>query len=160
MEDFAKLVRDYSPRLLVLAQGIVHQREAAEDVVQDALVKAYLKRHTWRGEGALSTWLYRIVYTTAVSSLRSRREFFDGPADISEAPEPENNWELTEVNIAKMRRALELLPPLDRTLVTLFYTDDKSVRECGTICGLSEVNVKVRLHRVRTRLRELMEGMQ
>lgn len=157
MENFAKIVHDYSPRLIALAQGIVGGRDAAEDVVQDALVKAFRKRESWRGEGSMSTWLYTIVYREAVSAVRRRREFSrELPDIVAESDEAREEWEVTEENIGRMRRALELLPPTDRTLVTLFYMDDKSVREIGVICSLSETNVKVRLHRARIKLRELV----
>lgn len=158
VEEFSRLVGQHVPRMLNLALGIVRRRDAAEDVVQDSLVKAYEKLGSWRGDSALSTWLYRIVYTTALSALRSRHDFFDT------APEPpyaeaddDDSWELTENNIVRMRRSLEELPPLDRTLVNLFYLEERSVREVAAICGESETNVKTRLHRARSRLRRLME---
>ncbi len=165
LEAFSGLVKEYAPRMLNLALGIVRRRDAAEDVVQDALVKAYEKLGSWRGEGSLSTWLYRIVYTTAVSSLRRPQGFFEAQG-IEEAriaantAEEEGEWGVTEENIAKMRRALERLSPLDRTLVNLFYIEERSVREVATICGESEGNVKTRLYRARGRLRNLMNGVK
>ncbi len=163
-EAFSTIVREYSPRLMNLALGIVRQREVAEDVVQDSLVKAYEKLSTWRGDSSLSTWLYRIVYTTAVSSLRAPKRFLDDPIAVDRAAtlqaDDEGGWQLTEHNIAKMRRALDELPPLDRTMINLFYIEEKHVREVATICGESEGNVKTRLHRTRARLKNLMIGMQ
>ncbi len=158
---FSDLVAQYAPRMLNLAAGIVRRQDAAEDVVQDALVKAYEKLGSWRGDSALSTWLYRIVYTTAISSLRGRRgEFFDDFSTQPDTPEDDGDWQMTEDNIARMRRALEMLAPLDCTMVNLFYLEDKSVRDVAAICGESEGNVKTRLHRARGRLRELINGMQ
>ncbi len=160
VEAFSGIIEQYSPRMLRLALGIVGRRDVAEDVLQDALVKAYERLGTWRGEGALSTWLYRIVYTTAVSSLRrSARDFFDsgGPAISDNTEDDGGDWEVTEASIARMRGALEQLAPLDRTLVTLFHLEDRSVRDVAAICGESESNVKTRLHRARARLRKLME---
>ncbi len=158
MDEFSRLIGEYAPRMLRLAIGIVRRQDAAEDVVQDALVKAYEKFGSWRGDSALSTWLYRIVYTTAVSSLRGRRDFFDSDMALCDAPEDDDgDWEVTEANIARMRLALDELAPLDRTLVTLFYLEDRSVRDVAAICGESESNVKPRLHRARVRLRKLME---
>ncbi len=166
VEAFSRMVGEYSPRMLRLALGIVGRRDVAEDVVQDALVKAYERLGTWRGEGALSTWLYRIVYTTAVSSLR--RSAPVGTVGTVGTPTADlatqnlvdddgGDWEVTESNIARMRGALERLAPLDRTLVTLFYLEDRSVRDVAAICGESESNVKTRLHRARARLRKLMD---
>ncbi len=158
VEAFSRMIGEYSPRMLRLALGIVGRRDVAEDVVQDALVKAYERLGTWRGEGALSTWLYRIVYTTAVSSLRGRQDFFDSDKEPHDATTDEGgDWEVTEASIARMRGALEQLVPLDRTLVTLFYLEDRSVRDVAVICGESESNVKTRLHRARARLRKIME---
>jgi RNA polymerase sigma-70 factor (ECF subfamily) len=157
LEPFSELVRLHSPRMLSLAEGIVRSRSAAEDIVQEAFIKAFEKLATWRGDSSLSTWLYRIVYTTAVSSLRGTKFFLEPPPGLT-MDEEDGDWELTEANIAKMRRALDELPPLDRTLVTLFYMEDKPVREVAAICGLGEANVKTRLHRIRGRLRMLMDN--
>ncbi len=169
---FSHIVREYSPRMMNLALGIAGGsggsggRDTAEDIVQDALVKAYEKLGTWRGESSLSTWLYRITYTTAVSSLRGRNVFLSdngegsggsGAANLSTEDE-EADWQATEDNIARMRHAIDLLTPLDRTLVNLFYLEERSVRETAEICGQSEANVKTRLHRARTQLRKLMEN--
>ncbi|MDR2890777.1 MAG: RNA polymerase sigma factor [Alistipes sp.] len=158
LEEFSRLVGTHAPRMLRLALGIVRRRDLAEDVVQDALVKAYEKLGSWRGESSLSTWLYRIVYTTALSALRGGgRSFWEASPELPDtAGEEDDEWQVTEENIARMRRALELLSPVDRTLVTLFYLEDRSVREVAAICGESEGNVKTRLHRARGRLRVLM----
>jgi RNA polymerase sigma-70 factor (ECF subfamily) len=142
--------------MLNLAVGIVGRRDTAEDIVQEAWVKAYEKLSSWRGDSSLSTWLYRIVYTTAVSSLRARRDFFDTPRELPDTSEGDDDWQATEENIARMKRAIEQLPPLDRTLVTLFYIEEKSVREVAAICGESESNVKTRLHRARHTLKKIM----
>ncbi|MDR2883026.1 MAG: RNA polymerase sigma factor [Alistipes sp.] len=160
VEAFSRIIEEYSPRMLRLALGIVRRQDAAEDVVQDALVKAYERLGSWRGDSALSTWLYRIVYTTAVSSLRSSgRDILEpGVAMLSDtAADDGGDWEITEASIARMRLALEQLAPLDRTLVTLFHLEDRSVRDVAAICGESESNVKTRLHRARSRLRKLMD---
>lgn len=162
LEEFSRLVGTYAPRMLNLALGIVRRRDTAEDVVQDALVKAYEKLGSWRGDSALSTWLFRIVYTTAVSSLRGRKDSFEATGTAVAEPstdtlaDDDDAWRVTEENIARMRRALDELPPLDRTLVNLFHIEEKSVRDVATICGESEANVKTRLHRARKRLKELM----
>jgi RNA polymerase sigma-70 factor (ECF subfamily) len=158
LDEFSRLVNQYAPRMLNLALGMVGRRDTAEDVVQDALVKAYEKLGSWRGESALATWLYRIVYTTAISATRGRRDFLENSvADPPDTPEADGEWQVTEANIARMKKALEALPPLDRTLVSLFYLEERSIREVAAICGESEVNVKTRLHRARAKLKEMMK---
>jgi RNA polymerase sigma-70 factor (ECF subfamily) len=155
LEEFSRLVGIHAPRMLSLALGIVHRRDAAEDVVQEALVKAYEKLGSWRGDSSLGTWLHRIVYTTAVSSLRGQRIVADAAA-LPDLGEEEGEWEVTEANIARMRRAIGELSPADRAVVTLFYLEERSVREVAAIVGEKEGAVKVRLHRARARLRAIM----
>ncbi len=88
--------------------------------------------------------------------MRSRKPIFkELREDIPETAEAEN-FETTEQNIVRMKDALSHLAPDERALVELFYIDDKSVRECAEICRLSEANVKVKLHRVRGKLRQMM----
>lgn len=157
LECFSYLVGKYSPMMLNLALGIVRQRETAEDVLQDAFVKAYEKLYTYKGTSSLSTWLYRIVYTTAVSSLRDKKDVLSDEPSLAKLPEDEADWTVTEENIARMNRVLDMLSPFDRTLVNLFYIEDRSVREIGMICSESESNVKIRLHRARLRLKTLMK---
>ncbi len=159
LEEFSRLVSTYAPRMLNLAIGIVRRRDVAEDVVQDALVKAYEKLGSWRGESSLSTWLYRIVYTTALSSLRSGRNFFEtAPEPSGSLADESDDLQLSDENIERMRRALDELAPLDRTLVNLFYLEERSVRDVAAICGVSEANVKTRLHRARGRLKKMMSN--
>jgi len=187
VDEFSRLVGTYTPRMLRLAAGIVRRRDVAEDVVQDALVKAYEHLGSWRGDGSLATWLYRITYTTALDALRrSDRKAFecmhDGSGGLSTASGSEDcmsgqisntlinshidndaggeSWSDTEENIVRMRRALDSLPPLDRTLIALFYLEERSVRDVAAICGQSEANVKTRLHRARRRLYELLTATQ
>lgn len=150
--DFSETVERYTPRLLALAYGIVGRREVAEDVVQDALIKAYEHRGAWHGQGSMGTWLYRIVYNTAVSTLRRGDRFFEElPVSMAEFPEEEDD------RIPLMLRALDRLSGLDRTLITLFYMEEQSVRDIAAICSLSEANVKTRLHRARKRLYTLID---
>lgn len=94
--------------------------------------------------------------------MRAKKENFGNSDKFTDAPGEdgeEDEWETNEENIAKMRHALDMLPPLDRMLINLFYIDDKPVREISMICSESESNVKTRLHRARKRLRILMSEM-
>lgn len=156
-EAFGVLVERYSGMVYSLAARVLRDDAAAEDCTQEAFVRAFERLKGFRGESAFGTWVGRIAYHRAVELLRrrpTRTVEAERSAELAAAPEP------ADERIAALRRALESLSPEERTLVTLFYDEEYPVAEIARILRLSESNVKVRLHRVRRRLRELIEKMQ
>lgn len=155
---FAQIVQRYSGQLYALAVRIVGRSDVAEDVVQEAMVKAYGAIDRFRGGCALSSWLYRITYNCAVSQLRkdSRLPY---RSDAGQLPDVVDDVtaDFSEARILAMQKAVDSLPFDDRTLIHLFYTDDRSVSDCALIMNLSEGNVKTRLSRIRTRLKMMIE---
>ncbi len=154
-EAFAMLVGRYSERVFALVRRIAPSREEAEELTQDTFVKAYENLGKFRRESSFSTWLYRIAYNTALSHTRRHRprpgEWRD-EWDAAEGVFEEEAGAGPEESLRRVERALKALPPDDRALVQLFYLEEKPVREVALITGLSENNVKTRLHRIRKRL--------
>ena len=70
---FEVIVREYDERLRAFSYGLLRDRDAMDDVLQEVYLKAYRSLPSFRGESRLSTWLLRITYTTAISHLRSAR---------------------------------------------------------------------------------------
>ncbi len=138
---------------------IVGSREDAEELTQDVFMKVFDNIHRYRGDSSLSTWIYRIAYNVAVSKVRRpKREFASGDEgamarlpDTTDDTDPHQRLDLLE-------KALKELPPDEAMLITLFYYRDKSVAELALITGLSEANVKVKLHRIRKKLYIYMQG--
>jgi len=155
-EAFGLLVERHSARLYNLAFGMLHDAQCAEDVVQEAFVRAYEHLDGFRGACSFATWLYRIAYNRALREC-GRRRFgrIEDPACRALPEEPDARYD--EETVARMRQALERLKADERALVTLFYDEERSVAEIAAITELSESNVKVKLHRIRRRIRELME---
>jgi RNA polymerase sigma-70 factor (ECF subfamily) len=125
-----------------------------EDVVQETLLAVHLKRHTWRPDEAIVPWLAAIARHKAVDAYRRRGSRIeidvDDMVDILPAPEPE---------IATTRdvgRALDTLAPGQRRVVTAVAVQGVSIREAAASLGMTEVAVRVALHRgltaIRTRL--------
>lgn len=152
-------MRAYKHMLFTLAMRVLRQREDAEEVTQDAFVKAYRKLPDFTGASKFSTWLYSITYHTAISKLRSRRS---GVADLEDVPETFlATAEHSSATHADRKQALELamgrLPAEDAAVVSLFYFSEQSVEEIVTATGLSASNVKVKLHRSRKKLLEVLQ---
>lgn len=162
---FSRLVDRYSHRIYLLILKIIRQREDAEELTQDVFIKAYKVLSSFKGDCRFSTWLYRIAYNQAISATRKKKhEFLYIEEDtinnvldqhVDDALNDNDNSEL----LSKLGKALEVLPPEERGLISLFYTDDHSVEEIAAITGMTESNVKVKLHRTRKKLYVIINEM-
>lgn len=159
-DAFRHLVDNHKDIAYSLAYRISGNPSDAEEIVQDAFVKAYTKLKSFREDAAFSTWLYRIVYNTAVSWLRDRtkRKPESGYPEktehsLSDTYEEKNDLENREHAV---RWAITQLKPVDRTIVTLFYHEDQTLKEIAEVTGISENNVKIRLFRAREKMKTLL----
>lgn len=155
---FAHLVNRYSAMAYTLAYRILENKHDAEEVVQDAFVKAFENLASFRRKSNFSTWLYRIVYNTAVSGIRSRRPeemSIDNKMMQIEDDSIYGNllYGYTEEEASDLvRKALAMLPEDERIIVTLYYLNESKIDEIHQITGLSKSNVKIKLFRARKKL--------
>lgn len=156
---YAKIIETYEDFAYTLAIGILKSKEDAEEVTQDAFVKAFKALSTFKGDSAFSTWLYRIVYTTAISHLRKRKPETEDIDNLSGnklgmfAEESDDHLEKQERKIA-LKKALRKLKEDEAFIVLLYYYKELSVDEISIATNLSQSNVKVKLHRARKQLHE------
>jgi RNA polymerase sigma-70 factor (ECF subfamily) len=162
---FAVLVDRHKDLAFNIALKIVRHREDAEEIAQDAFIKAYQSLRSFKGDSRFSTWLYRIVYNAAISHTRKRQHSFT-PIDervIGETTEDTILEDLDQVDEnlqSKMvNAAIERLPPDESALVTLFYMEENSVEDISQITGLTISNVKVKLFRIRKKLYTELQQM-
>ena len=148
---FQVLVERYRSRVYGLALRIVRSPPDAEEVAQDAFVRAWLALPRFRGEASFSTWIYRIAARRAfdraqVLKLRRGRE-----AGI-EAAAPDEGAPRTD-RARQLERLVATLPPAQRAVVTLYYLQDHSVERVADTLGMPENTVKTHLNRARAALR-------
>ncbi|MCB0397097.1 MAG: RNA polymerase sigma factor [Flavobacteriales bacterium] len=162
---FETLINRYKGMTMNLAIRIVRNREDAEEVAQDAFLKAFKAIHDFRSDSRFSTWLYSIVYRTAVS--KTRKKIID-TADIDDhlisdkiAVHIDDQLEEMKATERKhyLRKALDELAQDESALLTLYYLEEQSVEEIVQITGLTESNVKTKLYRARKKLMLILEGM-
>lgn len=167
----SELAAAYRPRIQQLAYRYMRNWEDAEEVTQDVLLKVVRKIDAFRGDAALSSWIYRITFNTAMSRLRTQR--FSRPNEVSEADAPlaadpssqatldPADWSSLaddEVMRGQMRkalvRALTALPAVYRTPVLLRDIHGLSTEEAAAVLRVKTQTLKSRLHRGRLILRE------
>ena len=161
-DAFAVLVDKYKDRVFSLVFGIVKDYELAQEVAQDVFVKAYSSLRKFRRDSSFSTWIYRISYNTAISETRKRKiknisfdENISSKISNEEVEENLESWR-KEGEELKLSRALSQLLPDEMAIISLYYFEEKAISEISVITGLGNSNVKVKLHRLRKKLKDLI----
>ncbi len=166
---FRELVTLHKDRAYGLALRIVRSKADAEEVAQDAFVRAWLGLARFRGESSFGTWLHRIVARRALDRLRELKTLRGRETEVDEAaalPDPAGPGapaaSLDEAMRAqRLERMVLELPAAQRAAVTLYYYEDRSVEQAAAILGMPENTVKTHLARARAALRAacLREGL-
>jgi RNA polymerase sigma factor (sigma-70 family) len=155
---FAYLVDKYKTMVYSLALRLVKDREEAEEISQDAFVKAYQSLASFKGKAKFSSWLYRIVYNTAISKLRQKPA---GRLSLDESNIPDNlymesrqNYETLAAEERKkyLEMALDSLDGDERMFVVLYYYEERELDDIASIAGLTKTNTKVKLFRARKKM--------
>lgn len=164
---FEQLVKKYDRNIFRIAQHITHNREDAEDVLQDAFLKAYTNLGQFQGNSKFYTWLVRIAVNESLMRLRKRRrdntvsldedvetDESSMPRDIPDwAPSPEQLYKQSELNDI-LSKTIQGLPASFRTVFVLRDVEGLSTEETAEMLNLSVPAVKSRLLRARLQLRE------
>jgi RNA polymerase sigma factor (sigma-70 family) len=161
---YADLVKRHQRFVFTLAMRFTKTREDAEEVAQDSFIKAYRSLNAFQGNSKFSTWLYSIVYTTAMTFLRKRRLDTSSIDDENNHLQLENQSGGFKNDLAEnksrsyyVNQAVEQLAPDDALIITLFYKGEQSLEEIALTLGIEPNNVKVKLFRARQRLKEKLE---
>lgn len=161
-EYFSYFLDTYGQQVFSLIVRMVGSPEDAEELTQDAFMKAFGHLASFNGGSAFGTWIYRIAYNTALSAMRKKEQevlSFDDRLWNTVSDDEVNAVmdDEEDERIASLQEALQKLTPDERALVTLFYEEDKPIAEIAHIVGQQEGNVKVKLHRIRKKLYILMK---
>jgi RNA polymerase sigma-70 factor (ECF subfamily) len=172
MEHLLMRAQEVAYRFSLLICG---HAEDAEDVMQDALLRTYRHVKQIKDPDAFRTWLYTTVRNACLMKRRRRagepshfvsieqgRSVTDGPSapiDVAAESQPADQQLMDAWIDRRLRTALHALPPSYRAIVVLREIEALSTREVATITGISEANVKTRLHRARVMLRHQLEGL-
>jgi RNA polymerase sigma factor (sigma-70 family) len=162
---YTDLVKMHQRYVFTLAMRFTRSREDADEVAQDAFVKAYRSLGTYQRCAKFSTWLYTIVYHTAMTHIRKKR------LNTSSIEDDENSIQLESyatddyTGVEKKSRsfyvnkAIGMLLPADATIITLFYQGEQSLEEIANVMGMEANTVKVKLHRARHRLKDRLQQL-
>lgn len=160
---FQRLVERYQNYVFTVTYRVLKSREEAEEAAQDTFIKVYQTLASFEKKSKFSTWLYTIAYRTAIDTARKKQlqtNSIDDEASFLQIKDPEKTpVQQTQQSDLKLQleEVIQQLRPEEATLITLFYLNEKSVKEIAEITGLTVTNVKTKLHRTREALRELLQ---
>jgi RNA polymerase sigma-70 factor (ECF subfamily) len=167
---FEVLMRRHNRRVYRAVRGVLRDEAEAEDAMQQAYVSAFTHLSDFAGGARFSTWLVRIALNEALGRLRRsarviRLDDLAGTGESEEnmagpsarATSPEHDAALHEL-AAYLERALDELPETYRTVFMLREVEGLSSAEAAEVLGVSEEVVRTRLHRARTRIRDLLDA--
>jgi RNA polymerase sigma-70 factor (ECF subfamily) len=161
-EAFGQLAARYQDRLFHAMTHISGSQDDARDVVQDALVQAFLKLEDFHRASAFYTWLYRIAFNVAAGRWRKVKNLhsLDGAAAraivADQAPRPGASLEQQET-VAQVQAALQALAEEYRTVLVMREMDGCDYETIAAVLDLPVGTVRSRLHRARTQMRELLK---
>lgn len=152
-EALEVLLDRYEHKVFRMAAVILRDQGRAEEVTQDIFLKLWQALPSYNGRAAVSTWLYAIARNTCLSAVRAESYRRTTPLDGVQEPAAA----CRTASGIPWDRYLARLPELQRHVITLFYFEDRSVRDVAEMLNLAEGTVKSLLHRARRALGEMME---
>src|SRR5438874_3360293 len=180
-EEFDALVVNYQRRIYRVLWAVLRDHDAAETLTQECFLRAYKKRHSYRAEAGVYTWLVRIALNLAADHRRNRRVSFwqrlfaHSGAGNTMATDAEPSEAIDRVadsrtgveqaliaseEVAAMWRAVAALAPRQRSVFVLRFVEEMKLQEIGQSLGLSLASVKTHLHRATLAVRQHLQSKE
>jgi RNA polymerase sigma-70 factor, ECF subfamily len=148
--SFEEIYQAYWQKIFRLCMGYVNDYDAAQDLAQETFIIVWRQLPNFRGESGVGTWIYRIATNNCLRSIEKGKRF-------SRVEVPESlHEELTndrESQLKFLYKCISELPEMDRIIISLELEDVRQGEIAG-ITGLSESNIRVRIHRIKEKLSE------
>lgn len=154
MDSYDIFYRENRGRLFSYLLRLTGDYHISKDFMQESFTR-YFSRYRWKENSC--ALLYTIARNTALDSIRKRREeLLKGEEAVSSAHNPEGQL-INKQAFNRIIAAIQQLDPVDRELIALLEAKTFSYKEIGKLLNISEANVKVKVHRARLRLKEILE---
>ncbi|UCG27740.1 MAG: RNA polymerase sigma factor [Bacteroidales bacterium] len=151
-----KLYQLYSKAMYNICMRMMNTREDAEDMLQDSFTEAFRKLDSFRYEATFGAWLKRIVVNRCINELRRRNSEFITINNIEIYETDDDIFEDTDLDVHRIRQALERLPDGYRVIFSLYFLEGYDHQEISQIMGISESTSKTQLFRAKLKLKEIL----
>ncbi len=156
---FANLIEENKDRIFRICCYYLAGEEDRKDLYQETLLNIWRGFKSFKGEASFSTWAFRITVNTALAFIGKKKKFQQKTMKYAQVVE--QNQSKSTINsreaIDMLHERISRLPLLDMIIISLVLEETTS-KEIAEITGLTESNVRVRIHRAKEKLKEMMEG--
>ena len=155
-KEFAQLIRDNQGLIIKVSRLYTNSREDEEDLFQEIVLQLWRSYDTFKGQSKISTWMYRVALNTAITLFRKKTKSpqTDELQDFHYKDFLEDDEEKQQ-QISTLYKVIKMLPNVERAIVTM-YLDDLPYRDIAENLGITEVNARVKMNRLKKTLKELM----
>ncbi|SNV41980.1 Sigma-24 [Chryseobacterium taklimakanense] len=155
--EFSQLVKDNQGLIIKVSRLYTNSTEDEQDLFQEIVLQLWRSYDTFRGQSKISTWMYRVALNTAITLFRKKTKSpqTDELMDYHHRDYVEDDDEKQQ-QISLLYKVVKMLPKMERAIV-MMYLDDLPYREIAETLGISEVNARVKMNRLKKTLKELME---
>lgn len=146
--EFEQIYKTYWDRIFRLCMGFVNDYDIAQDLAQETFIIVWQKLDTFRNESGIGTWIFRIASNNCLKQIEKDKRFpkSDLPHQLTEEKQ-----QSIEPQIQFLYKCIAELPETERIIISLELEDIRQA-EIATIVGLSEANVRVKIHRIKEKL--------
>ena len=159
---FKEVFESHRDRIYRICCCYVRDRDARDDVYQEVLIHIWKNLRTFQGNSQIGTWIYRITVNSCLRHLETEqrrnsliKEDVHRGLEIPDSSTDEDAFE-NEMAVQRLYDCINRLPAMDKVLISLSL-EDLSTKDIAEILDISDVNVRVKLHRVRRTLRNMLE---
>lgn len=157
-DEYGYFVKTYSAQVLDFVSRMVSDAGDAEELAQDAFVRAFRALEQFNGRSSWLTWVLRIAYNTALNHLKRQRQQWLSIDDLPLADTPDDDLSTDrEERIQQLDAAIDRLPTDEQLLLHLYYYDDRPLRDIAYIIDAEPGLLATRLHRIRKKLLLMMK---
>lgn len=163
VRDFRHLIERHTKMAYKTAFAVTRNHEDAQEIVQDAFMKAFSSLDSFQGKSKFATWLYRIIYYTALNKFEKSKSYKShielGRIEEANSSSINDSWDLLvgRDRIKYIGKALDRLSPEDRMALSLYYLDELPQQDISLITGWSLSSTKLRIHRARAKLDRILK---
>lgn len=148
--EFESIYESYSPKIFRLCMGYVNDHEWAKDLLQETFIQVWKNLHTFRNESSIGTWIFRIATNICLRQIEqdSRMKTTEVPFQVAD-----NSATQIEDQLAILYKCISTLRESERVIISLVL-EDLPQKEIAEITGISEGNLRVKIHRIKQTLTE------
>lgn len=156
-QEFSKLIKDNQGLIIKVSRLYTNSLEDEEDLFQEIVLQLWRSYDSFKGQSKISTWMYRVALNTAITLFRKKTKSpqTDELMDYHHKDFVEDDDE-KQLQVSLLYKVVKMLPNVERAIV-MMYLDDLPYRDIAENLGITEVNARVKMNRLKKTLKQLME---